>query len=437
MENAKKIQNLFNEKGYKTYACGGFVRDKLLGIEPKDIDLATQATPEEAIKILNDANIKVISTGLQHGTVTAVLNGENYEITTFRNDLECDGRHAEVKYTRSIKEDSARRDFTLNSLYMDLNDGHIIDFHGGIKDLENKLIRFVGIPEDRIHEDYLRILRFLRFQARYGFRTIPSQYRTILEMIDYVQFVSSERIKDEVCKIVTQPYVDSVLGKSSKIDSFLFPELKILISSSNWKKVCCKLAKLNTFVQDPIVSLSFIFIFGGSIIRNTDPSIKKTMRKKLIEKFLYRLKFSNEDMKRAIFILENTEKIKPEMSSEEITSLLDACDDLGNIREIINIIYISRSYKGSLKIKSKDFIINSKIEVLEEKVKRHIEEFIKPLSPLNGNDLISLGFPKGPLLSEIKKYLKDSVIEGKIGVNDKDNALNLLKNNYKYCKFIN
>jgi hypothetical protein len=142
-------------------------------------------------------------------------------------------------------------------------------------------------------------------------------------------------------------------------------------------------------------------------------------------------------MKRAIFILENTEKIKPEMSSEEITSLLDACDDLGNIREIINIIYISRSYKGSLKIKSKDFIINSKIEVLEEKVKRHIEEFIKPLSPLNGNDLISLGFPKGPLLSEVKKYLKDSVIEGKIGVNDKDNALNLLKNNYKYCKFIN
>ncbi len=143
---------------------GGCVRDSVLGRDTTDIDLATDLVPEMVIQALGSAGIKTIPTGIKHGTVTAVVAGIPYEITTLRRDLECDGRHAAVAFTNSWMEDASRRDFTFNALYCDKS-GKIYDYFSGMQDLENRTVVFIGDAEARINEDFLRILRVFRFHA--------------------------------------------------------------------------------------------------------------------------------------------------------------------------------------------------------------------------------------------------------------------------------
>ncbi|MGI9502461.1 MAG: CCA tRNA nucleotidyltransferase, partial [Geminicoccaceae bacterium] len=148
---------------------GGCVRDALLGqIDPNvDLDVTTPLLPDQVIERLEAAGIKVIPTGLAHGTVTAVVDKRAFEITTLRKDIACDGRHAEVAFTDHFEEDAARRDFTINALSVD-RDGRLFDYFGGQVDLQAGRIRFVGQAKTRVREDYLRILRFFRFFAHYG-----------------------------------------------------------------------------------------------------------------------------------------------------------------------------------------------------------------------------------------------------------------------------
>ena len=165
----EEVQRLFTLLGNKNLRfVGGCVRNALLGLPITDIDLATTLQPEEVMQRLNAAHIQCIPTGIDYGTVTAVLNGVGYQITTLRRDVATDGRRAVVAYTTDWAEDAARRDLTVNALYADWN-GIIYDPLGeGLKDIEKRRIRFVGDPEVRIQEDYLRILRFLRFYSFYG-----------------------------------------------------------------------------------------------------------------------------------------------------------------------------------------------------------------------------------------------------------------------------
>jgi len=146
---------------------GGAVRNALLGAAVSDIDIAVPMPPEESLKRLEAAGIKVVPTGLDHGTVTAIKNNKVFEITSLRRDVATDGRHAVVAYTHDWSEDAARRDFTMNALYA-AADGEIFDYHGGIQDLIADKVRFVGDARVRIAEDYLRILRLFRFHAWYG-----------------------------------------------------------------------------------------------------------------------------------------------------------------------------------------------------------------------------------------------------------------------------
>ena len=162
VSDCKKIFSLIKKAGGESRLVGGCVRDILLGKSHSDVDIATTVIPDVAMSVLKKAEIKVIPTGLKHGTVTAVLNEKHYEITTLRKDVETDGRHAVVEFTDSWKEDSRRRDFTINAMSMDL-EGEVYDYFDGQKDLQSKLVKFVGNPEKRIEEDYLRILRYFRF----------------------------------------------------------------------------------------------------------------------------------------------------------------------------------------------------------------------------------------------------------------------------------
>lgn len=183
-------------------ACfvGGAVRDSLLGLPVADVDLATSHTPERVMKLLCNATIKAIPTGLDHGTITAVLGNQSCEITTLRRDLATDGRHADVEFTEDWHADAARRDFTINALYA-TPDGQIFDPVDGLSDLKARKVRFIGDAEERIREDALRILRFYRFSARFADSIDEAGQAACVKFVDMIDGLSVERIRDELLKI--------------------------------------------------------------------------------------------------------------------------------------------------------------------------------------------------------------------------------------------
>jgi poly(A) polymerase len=185
---------------------GGAVRNALLGWPVNDIDIAVPMPPEETLKRLELAAIKAVATGFDHGTVTAILNGQPFEVTSLRRDVATDGRHAVVAYTDDWEEDSGRRDFTLNALYA-AADGEIFDYHGGVEDLIAGRIRFVGDAAARIREDYLRILRLFRFHAWYGKGEMDADaLRAAADAREGLVQLSGERIAKELLRLLECPY---------------------------------------------------------------------------------------------------------------------------------------------------------------------------------------------------------------------------------------
>jgi poly(A) polymerase len=193
------------DEGLTRYVGGG-VRDDLLGLAISDIDLATRLRPEEVVARLESARIKAVPTGIDHGTVTAISDGHPFEITSLRRDVSTDGRRATVAYTDDWKEDAARRDFTINALSADPVSGEIFDYFGGLEDLKEHHIRFIGDPLQRIAEDHLRILRFFRFHARFGSGKLdPAALEACTARANDLMALSRERIADELLKLLALP----------------------------------------------------------------------------------------------------------------------------------------------------------------------------------------------------------------------------------------
>ena len=189
-----------------TRFVGGAVRDDLLGLPVNDIDLATRIQPDEVIRRLEQAKIKAVPTGIDHGTITAVSDGHAFEITTLRRDVSTDGRRATVAFTDDWEEDAARRDFTINALSADPNTGELFDYFGGLADLEQRHIRFIGDPLQRIAEDHLRILRFFRFHARFDAGEPDSAaLDACTARANDLMALSRERIADELLKLLSLP----------------------------------------------------------------------------------------------------------------------------------------------------------------------------------------------------------------------------------------
>lgn len=197
------LMQAYEAAGYELRFIGGCVRDSLLDRPIKDIDLATTALPEETFKILKTNNLQAIPTGIAHGTVTAVVDGLGFEITTLRQDIHTDGRHADVSFTTDWETDAARRDFTINALSVDKN-GVLYDYFDGQKDLETHVLRFIGDPARRIEEDYLRILRYFRFASQLNW---PLQNKKELELCasfaPQLKSLSRERIQAELLKLLS------------------------------------------------------------------------------------------------------------------------------------------------------------------------------------------------------------------------------------------
>ena len=208
LENIKEAKIIFSYlndigKESKVRFVGGCVRKAICGENIDDIDLATSLEPDEVKKRLNREDIKVVDTGISHGTVTAILNKKKFEITTLRKDVSTDGRHANVEFTSNWEEDASRRDFTINAIYADI-EGRIFDPLNGISDLQNGIIKFIGSSEQRIQEDYLRILRYFRFFTQYSKIDYDQNIiRSVKQYINGLNKISNERIFDELKKILT------------------------------------------------------------------------------------------------------------------------------------------------------------------------------------------------------------------------------------------
>lgn len=182
---------------------GGAVRDGLLGLAVNDLDIATTLDPHDVVDRLKAAGIKAVPTGIDHGTITAVLSGWPVEITTLRRDVSTDGRRATIAYTDDWREDAARRDFTINALYADPLSREVTDFFGGVADLEARRLRFIGDADARIAEDHLRILRYFRFLARYGGDVVDdAAYVACRAAANSLMALSRERIADELIKLL-------------------------------------------------------------------------------------------------------------------------------------------------------------------------------------------------------------------------------------------
>lgn len=209
---ALRLNRIMKDAGWSIYLVGGAVRDHLIGMEPKDFDFTTDATPVEQMMVYEAAGLRYLPTGLQHGTLTVIVDDELFEITTMRTESEHDGRYAVMTFTRDLSEDLGRRDLTINAMAMSF-DGTIIDPFNGRTDLENRRIRFVGNPVDRIREDYLRILRWVRFHQRFanGHPFDEETLRAIQANSVGLRGISVERVWSELSKALTYDHADDML----------------------------------------------------------------------------------------------------------------------------------------------------------------------------------------------------------------------------------
>lgn len=205
--DTQAVLRCITDAGYHAFLVGGCIRNALIGAPVADIDISTEARPETVSKLAKEAGFKVIPTGIDHGTVTVIAGGEPHEITTFRRDEETDGRRAVIAFSDRVEEDAERRDFTMNALYAD-PDGEILDPIGGLGDLQARHVRFIGHAQDRIREDYLRILRFFRFTAWYGDPELgfdADALAAISENLAGLESLSRERIGHEMQKLLAAP----------------------------------------------------------------------------------------------------------------------------------------------------------------------------------------------------------------------------------------
>ena len=284
---------------------GGCVRKIINKEDFDDIDLAVNLNPKDVCEALDKKNIKYYESGIKHGTITALINDIKFEITSLRKDIDTDGRHAKVEFSENWKEDASRRDFTINSIYADI-DGSLFDPFDGKKDLENGRVLFIGNAETRIKEDYLRILRYIRFFLNYSkVKHETSVIKIIKKNLTGMMNISAERLLDELQKLVrSRGFTKLAKDKDSlEIISLIFPQLKNISLFS----------KLNSFALKNIANVDFILLLSLMIIDGTDNVdyfiYKYNLSKKDQKRLLFLNKFYSKKVNRSFFLEKNLDKI--------------------------------------------------------------------------------------------------------------------------------
>ncbi|MDC3065876.1 CCA tRNA nucleotidyltransferase [Candidatus Pelagibacter sp.] len=356
----KKIFNIFsnNLNNCQIRFIGGCVRKALSNENIDDIDLAVDLTPEEVKLILKNNNIKFFETGIEHGTITAKINNEKLEITSLRRDIKSYGRHADVEFTKKWYEDAARRDFSINCIYADL-EGNLYDPFEGKKDLKNGKVKFIGNAENRIREDYLRVLRYIRFFLDYSNQPHDLDIqKKILKNISGINKISKERLLNELEKIFKSKNIFKINDDEFlvKILNLVFPELKNIHL----------LEKLNDQALEILQSKNFLFWLSILIIDETDNT----------DYFLYKYKLSNSDKKRIKFLHQNYPKLSDSnFFSEKNFHKLVYYNDKSLVIDLIDFKICVSKKDITKMIKLKKLIIETNKPIFPIKAKNLIEEY--------------------------------------------------------------
>jgi len=392
LENIKEAQIIFtylNEIGKEdeTRFVGGCVRKSISGKDIDDIDLATTLKPDEVKKRLNQKDVKVIDTGISHGTVTAIINNKKFEITTLRKDVSTDGRHAKVIFTTNWKEDASRRDFTINAIYADIK-GRIFDPLNGISDLQNGKIKFIGIAEERIQEDYLRILRYFRFFTHYSkVDHNESIIRTIKKYINGLNKISNERIFDELKKILVLENLLNLFHNKISVEIILniFPQLKyykrLKIFNNLNKKIKSK--------YDSNLILALLLLDQSNDY----------------EYFCHKYKISNVVKNRFKNISINFKNLKEKkFYSEENIKKLIYLSNKNNVKDLLLFSICENNKIKSLNIES---LLN------------YVDICKIPKFPVSGDYLKEYGYKTGETLGKKLKFLEEKWIENNFVIDKK------------------
>jgi len=366
---------------------GGCIRKAINNEAIDDIDMATNLIPTEVCEALKKKDITYYQTGIEHGTITAVINNHNFEITTLRKDVSTDGRHAKVEFSLDWKEDAARRDFTINSIYSDI-EGNIFDPFNGKKDLENGYIKFIGDAEKRIQEDYLRILRYLRFFSNYSnHRHSTKIIKIIKKNIKGISNLSSERMIEEFKKLsISRGFIKIFNDKESlELIEIIFPQLKNIQVFK----------KLNSYASKNLYEIDFIFLLSLLVIDGTDN----------LDYFIYKFKISKKDQKRLKIIdLFYREKVNINNFKEKNLNKVFYFNGKQAVDDIINF-KLFNSKKVDIKlIKLRDIYRDKAI----------------PKLPVGADILMSkFNIPEGKNLGNKLKIIEETWVQNGFQISDK------------------
>ena len=363
LKNQSEVKNVFDaisnfSSDSEIRYVGGCIRKILNNEKVDDIDLSTNIRPEETILALKKNQINFFETGIKHGTITAVINQIKFEITSLRKDINTDGRHAEVEFSKNWKEDAIRRDFTFNSIYADL-DGNLFDPFNGIDDLKNGNVKFIGDANLRIKEDYLRILRYIRFFLNYSNNDHDQNIKKIIKQnIVGIKKLSNERLLDELKKITLSNGFLKLSKDNFSLEILLlvFPELINIKIFEN----------LNNYAQNNISRQDFIFLLSLMIVDNTNN----------VDYFFYKFNVSNEAKKRINFIKNFiSQNYDKKYFSENNLWKIFYIHGKQHLLDIINFkLYTSKNLDKKL-VKLKDLFISKSKPEFPIKAQSLIEEF--------------------------------------------------------------
>lgn len=420
-KNVDTAINLLQSAGFEAYAVGGCVRDSLLGKTPNDRDITTSAKPEDMKSVF--INFHCIDTGIKHGTVTVVIDGEPLEITTFRLDGEYeDNRHPKsVTFTSNLGADLGRRDFTVNAMAYSKMTG-TVDLFGGQNDLKNKIIRCVGDPDRRFNEDALRILRALRFASALDFEIEEKTAQSLLKNCALLGNISEERIAKELLKLVCGKGAKRILTDFAPVLFEILPELQPMYKNSHDNPHHCYDIYEHTLIAvesiDPEPTLRFAMLLhdcGKPAVKKFDENGvahfygHQRISAEISAQILARLKVSNKFRDEILFLVSNHDRWELYENTEKMPRYLSkfGLDGVLNLLKVMRADVLAQSPEYRYRL--------DQIADAEETAKNLAAQ--KPclsLSELqiNGRTLMDIGIPQGRKLGAVLAQLLDEVIDG-------------------------
>ena len=434
MKAYEKIIKRLKEHGKEGYLVGGCVRDFLLSKEPFDYDIATNARPEEFQEIFS--GFRVIETGIKHGTVTVLCDGQAFEVTTYRIDGEyTDGRHPDsVAFSEELSEDLKRRDFTVNAMAM-TEEGRVIDLFGGREDLKNGIIRAVGDPEKRFEEDALRILRAVRFASVLGFQIEKETEEAAYRLLGRIDLVSRERCFSELKKALCGKAIKETLCRYPQIFASVIPELAPMINYDQMNPHHCydllthTAIALENIPPKPHLRLAALFHDTGKPhTRHFDEAGvahyfgHAAKSAELADARLRALRSDNKTREETVFLVKHHDapaETEKEQVARKIRKYgIDRYRSLLLLRRADNLAQAEEYHRVELH----DLCEQYAQEILDEERCFSLRDLA-----VKGDDLIALGYPKGPQIGEALNRLFESVFNGEVP-NEKGQLLASLKN---------